>query len=74
MGWIPCASGSQHLQPDAAAGSRRWLTLHRLVYVAAGLGVLHLVWLVKAELAVPLAYAAVLGVLLAARLRVPRTQ
>ncbi len=53
---------------------RRWLTLHRLVYVAAGLGVLHFVWLVKADLAEPLAYAAVLGALLAARLRVPRTQ
>jgi len=48
---------------------RRWLTLHRLVYVAAGLGVLHFVWLVTADLAEPLAYAAVLGALLAARLR-----
>ena len=53
---------------------RRAVLLHRLVYVAAGLGVLHLVWLVKAELSEPLAYAAALGVLLAARLRVPRTQ
>ncbi len=46
---------------------RRWVTLHRLVYVAAGLAVLHFVWLVKADLAEPLAYAAVLVVLLAAR-------
>lgn len=48
---------------------RRWLVLHRLVYVAAGLGVLHFLWLVKADLAEPLVYAAVLGALLATRLR-----
>jgi methionine sulfoxide reductase heme-binding subunit len=47
---------------------RRWLVLHRLVYFAAGLAVLHFVWLVKADLAEPLAYAAVLGGLLALRL------
>jgi sulfoxide reductase heme-binding subunit YedZ len=47
---------------------RRWLTLHRLVYVAAGLAVLHFIWLVKADLAEPLAYAVVLAVLLGARL------
>ena len=48
---------------------RRWLALHRLVYVAAGVAVLHFVWLVKADRAEPLAYAAVLAVLLALRLR-----
>ena len=48
---------------------RRWLRLHRLVYVAAGLAVLHFLWLVKADLAEPLAYAAVLALLLAARVR-----
>lgn len=47
---------------------RRWLTLHRLVYVAAGLAVLHFLWLVKADLAEPLAYAAVLAALLGSRL------
>ncbi len=47
---------------------RRWLTLHRLVYGAAVLGVLHFVWLVKADLAEPLAYGAVLGGLFASRL------
>ena len=46
---------------------RRWLVLHRLVYAAAALAVLHFVWLVKADLAEPLAYAAVLAALLAAR-------
>jgi len=49
---------------------RRWLTLHRLVYGAAVLGVLHFAWLVKADLAEPLAYGAVLGGLFA--LRLPR--
>jgi sulfoxide reductase heme-binding subunit YedZ len=48
---------------------RRWQTLHRLVYVAAALAVIHYVWLVKADLLPPLAYAAVLVILLASRLR-----
>jgi len=46
---------------------RRWIALHRLAYVAAVLGALHFVWLVKKDLREPLAYAAVLAMLLAAR-------
>jgi sulfoxide reductase heme-binding subunit YedZ len=46
---------------------RRWLALHRLVYLAAACAVLHFLWLVKADLAEPLVYAAVLVALLAAR-------
>jgi methionine sulfoxide reductase heme-binding subunit len=49
-------------------GGRRWQRLHRLVYVSAALGVLHFLWLVKADLREPLLFAAVLGVLLALRL------
>ncbi len=51
---------------------RRWLTLHRLVYVAAGLAVVHFIWLVKADLLEPLTYATVLAVLLGARLVLAR--
>jgi sulfoxide reductase heme-binding subunit YedZ len=47
---------------------RRWLNLHRMVYVAAGLAVLHFLWLVKADLAQPIAYGVVLAFLLGARL------
>ncbi|HPF61567.1 MAG: sulfoxide reductase heme-binding subunit YedZ [Gemmatimonadetes bacterium] len=50
-------------------GGRRWQALHRLVYVAAALGVLHFLWLVKRDLTEPLIAAAVLVVLLAARVR-----
>jgi sulfoxide reductase heme-binding subunit YedZ len=46
----------------------RWVTLHRLVYVAAILGVTHYLWLVKADLAPPLAHAALLALLLGSRL------
>ncbi len=46
---------------------RRWQLLHRSVYLIAVLGVLHFLWLVKADLREPLIYAAVLAVLLAAR-------
>lgn len=49
-------------------GARRWQRLHRLVYPAAALGVLHFLWLVKKDLREPLLFAAVLGLLLAARL------
>jgi sulfoxide reductase heme-binding subunit YedZ len=47
----------------------RWQKLHRLAYAAAALGVVHYLWLVKADLVPPLLYAGTLAVLLAARLR-----
>lgn len=47
---------------------RRWGQLHRAVYAAAVLGVLHFVWLVKSDLREPLLYAAILAVLLGLRL------
>ncbi len=49
-------------------GGKRWQRLHRLVYLAAGLGVLHFFWLVKKDVSEPLRYAIILGLLLAARL------
>jgi sulfoxide reductase heme-binding subunit YedZ len=52
-------------------GFARWKRLHRLVYVAALLGVVHFVWRVKADLRRPAWFAVAVGVLLAARL-VPR--
>jgi sulfoxide reductase heme-binding subunit YedZ len=47
---------------------RRWGLLHRLVYPAAMLAVLHDLWLVKKDLTQPLIYAAVLAFLLGWRL------
>ena len=49
-------------------GYPRWKRLHRLVYAAALLGVVHFVWRVKADLRRPIWFAAAIGVLLAARL------
>ena len=49
-------------------GGRRWRRLHRLVYVAALLAVLHYVWLVKADIRIPLLYGAVVVILLVFRL------
>lgn len=46
---------------------RRWAQLHKIVYVAGLLGVLHYLWLVKADLREPLFYAAILALLLVAR-------
>jgi sulfoxide reductase heme-binding subunit YedZ len=48
-------------------GFPRWKRLHRLVYVAAVLGVIHFIWRVKSDLRVPMTYAFVLGVLLLVR-------
>lgn len=49
-------------------GGKRWQALHRLIYFSAAAGVIHYIWLVKADLKKPLEYAAVLGVLMAYRL------
>ena len=49
-------------------GGRRWRRLHQLVYLAALLAVLHYVWLVKADVRVPLIYGAIVVVLLLLRL------
>jgi len=49
-------------------GGRAWQRLHRLVYVSAVAGVVHYWWLVKADIRRPMAYAAIVAVLLAMRL------
>jgi len=46
----------------------RWVALHQLVYPAAILGVIHYLWLVKADTREPLIYLAILLVLLGFRL------
>lgn len=48
-------------------GGRRWRRLHRLVYVAATLGVLHYLWLAKVGVRTPWLYAAILALLLGIR-------
>ncbi|MCP5196626.1 MAG: protein-methionine-sulfoxide reductase heme-binding subunit MsrQ [Gammaproteobacteria bacterium] len=47
---------------------RNWQRLHRLVYLIGILGVLHYLWLVKADLREPLLYAGILAALLGYRL------
>jgi sulfoxide reductase heme-binding subunit YedZ len=51
-------------------GGRNWQRLHRLVYVVAGLAVLHFWWqrAAKNDVGEPLAYAIVIGLLLGVRL------
>jgi len=45
-------------------GGKNWQRLHRLIYVTGILGVIHYIWLVKADVRKPLEYAAVLSILL----------
>ncbi len=49
---------------------KRWKLLHRLVYLAAPLAVVHFLWLVKADIREPLLYGAAVALLLL--LRTPR--
>ncbi len=49
-------------------GGRRWQQLHRLVYLAAMLAVLHFTWMVKADAAQPLTFGLILALLLGLRL------
>lgn len=48
-------------------GGKRWRLLHRLVYVSAIGGVIHYLWLVKADTQRPLTYGAILAFLLGYR-------
>jgi sulfoxide reductase heme-binding subunit YedZ len=49
-------------------GGKWWQRLHRLVYATAIGGVVHYLWLVKADIREPLIYGSILGILLAYRL------
>lgn len=48
-------------------GGKKWQKLHRLIYLSAAAGVVHFIWLVKADLRQPLTYGAFLTVLLGYR-------
>ena len=48
-------------------GGKRWQALHRLIYFSAIAGVIHYLWLVKADKRKPLEYGAILLLLLAYR-------
>lgn len=49
-------------------GAKRWKLLHRLAYVAVGAGIVHFLWLVKADLREPLVYGAIFVALMAFRI------
>ena len=49
-------------------GFQRWKALHRLAYVAGVLAIIHFIWRVKADVRVPLTWAAILGVLFLIRI------
>jgi len=48
-------------------GGKRWQAIHRLIYFAAIAGVIHYLWLVKADIRKPLEYGAILALLLGYR-------
>jgi methionine sulfoxide reductase heme-binding subunit len=53
---------------------KRWQKLHRLVYLAAGLGVLHFFLLVKEDIRRPVLFVAVFALLIALRLPLRRAR
>jgi methionine sulfoxide reductase heme-binding subunit len=51
---------------------RTWQTVHRLIYLAAGLGMLHFFWSQKKDHRLPVMYAAVLATIFVVKLVVAR--
>src|SRR6266498_3744627 len=51
-------------------GGKRWQAIHRLIYFSAIAGVIHYLWLVKADIRKPMEYGAILAVLLLYRVAV----
>jgi len=51
-------------------GGKNWQRLHRLIYLTGILGVVHYLWLVKADLRKPIEYGIVLSILLLYRVGV----
>lgn len=50
-------------------GGKRWNAIHRLIYLSAAGGVLHYLWLVKADTRKPILFGVILIALLATRLQ-----
>ena len=50
-------------------GGKRWQMVHRLIYVSAAAGALHYYWRVKLDVRSPVAYGALLAILLLFRFR-----
>ena len=51
---------------------KNWKRIHRFIYLAGILAVLHYAWLVKSDIREPLVYGAIVGLLLIARIPVMR--
>ena len=47
---------------------KRWQTIHRGIYLAAGLAIVHFLWSQKKDISLPLKYAVVLALILGSRL------
>lgn len=47
---------------------KRWKTLHRLIYIAGTLVIIHYIWLVKSDYRQPLLFGALVGILLLLRI------
>jgi sulfoxide reductase heme-binding subunit YedZ len=70
LGMLPLAATST--RASIRRLGRRWVVLHRLVYISAACAILHYLWQVKADLLPPLVHGGVLAVLLALRWVPPR--
>jgi len=53
-------------------GGKRWRAIHRLVYLAAVLGIVHFLWSQKKDMTLPVRYAVVLGIIFATKIVVAR--
>ena len=64
---VPLAATSSNAMVRRLGG-RRWQSLHRLIYPAALIAVLHFTWMVKLDITEPALYGVLLAVLLGVRL------
>lgn len=69
---IPLAVTSTNAMMRALG--KNWAKLHKMIYIIATLGVIHYLWLVKADLLEPGIYGAVLVVLLGVRVYFSRSR
>jgi sulfoxide reductase heme-binding subunit YedZ len=65
---LACLAATSSDRAIRALGAGRWRLLHRAVYAIAVLGVLHYLWLVRADITKPVIYGAIFAGLFALRI------
>ncbi len=65
---LACLAATSSDRAIRVLGATRWRRVHRAVYVIAVLGVIHYLWLVRADITKPVLYGAIFAFLFALRI------